>query len=232
MADGDPEMRIRLTRREMLAGAALLGIGAGLETVVESASTGSTATAGSSSEALAPYGPRQMGIATPAQAYLHFAAFDVISEAADDLRSVLEQWTVAATRLTAGEPYQSAAQELDEPPMDTGEAIGLGPARLTVTIGLGPSAFGSPGEDRFGLARRRPAELQPLPAFQGDSLEPSSSWRAPVWANMGERGAGEPKNTVEPEAVRGQKPAPTQAISLSGRLDANQRPLAPKALQR
>ncbi len=175
MADGDPEMRSRLTRREMLAGAALLGVGAGLETVVESASTGSTATAGSPSEALAFYGPHQMGIATPAQAYLHFAAFDVIGDVADDLRSVLEQWTAAATRLTAGEPYQSAAQALDDPPMDTGEAIGLGPARLTVTIGVGPSVFDSPGHDRFGLARRRPAELQTLPAFQGDSLEPSSS---------------------------------------------------------
>jgi deferrochelatase/peroxidase EfeB len=116
-----------------------------------------------------------MGIVTPAQDYLHFAAFDVTSDAANDLRSVLEQWTVAAARLTAGEPYPSVAQALNEPPMDTGEAIDLGPARLTVTIGLGPSVFGSSDHDRFGLARRRPAELQTLPAFQGDSLDPSSS---------------------------------------------------------
>jgi deferrochelatase/peroxidase EfeB len=106
---------------------------------------------------------------------MQFAAFDVTSDAADDLRSVLEQWTAAAGLLTAGKPYGPATATLDEPPMDTGEAIGLGPARLTVTIGLGPGVFGSPGHDRFGLARRRPTELQPLPAFQGDSLQPSSS---------------------------------------------------------
>ena len=106
---------------------------------------------------------------------MHFAAFDITSEAADDLRNVLEEWTVASARLTAGESYQPAVQAPDEPPVDTGEAIGLGPSRLTLTVGFGPSLFGSPGRGRFGLARQRPAELQTLPAFQGESLDPSVS---------------------------------------------------------
>ena len=63
----------------------------------------------------------------------------------------------------------------DEPPVDTGEAVGLSPSRLTVTIGVGPTLFGSGGADRFGLARLRPPELVPLPPFQGEDLDPSSS---------------------------------------------------------
>jgi len=121
------------------------------------------------------YGARQAGVATPAQDYLWFAVFDLISDTADELRGVLEQWTEAAALLTAGEPYQPAVQEVGQPPVDTGEAIGLGPSRLTLTIGFGPGVFGSPGGDALGLARLRPSELQQLPPFQGESLDQESS---------------------------------------------------------
>jgi hypothetical protein len=40
---------------------------------------------------------------------------------------------------------------------------------------VGPSLFGSGGADRFGLAHLRPAELQPLPSFQGEDLDSESS---------------------------------------------------------
>ncbi len=119
--------------------------------------------------------PHQAGIATPAQYYMHFAVFDITSDAVDDLRSVLEQWTAAAAQLTVGKPYRPVPQALGEPPVDTGEAVGLGSAQLTITIGLGPGVFGSSGRDRFGLARLRPAELAQLPAFKGEDLDPASS---------------------------------------------------------
>jgi deferrochelatase/peroxidase EfeB len=121
------------------------------------------------------YGAHQAGIATPAQDYLSFAAFDLTSNAVEDLRRLLQEWTAAAASLTVGRPYQPVTQEPSQPPDDTGEAIGLGPAQLTITIGFGPGMFGSPGEDRFGLAHLKPPMLQPLPVFQGDSLEPDSS---------------------------------------------------------
>ena len=54
---------------------------------------------------------------------------------------------------------------------DTGEAYGLSPAGLTVTIGFGPSLF----DDRFGLADRRPVALEDLPASTGDQLETARS---------------------------------------------------------
>jgi len=106
---------------------------------------------------------------------LDFAAFDVTSSSIDDLRDVLKQWTAAAAALTAGRPYEPSPEGMDVAPTDTGEAIGVGPARLTITIGFGPSLFGSRGEDRFGLARKRPRKLTTLPAFRGESLNPNRS---------------------------------------------------------
>ncbi|HEY7827917.1 MAG TPA: Dyp-type peroxidase, partial [Candidatus Limnocylindrales bacterium] len=61
------------------------------------------------------------------------------------------------------------------PPADTGEALGLGPARLTLTFGFGPNLFGDAGNDRFGLASVRPAQLADLPAFAHDQLDPTIS---------------------------------------------------------
>jgi deferrochelatase/peroxidase EfeB len=166
--------RSGVTRRGLISGAALVGLGVGLDHMVTNAPR-QMVTQVSSDAAVPFHGTHQAGVATLAQDYLHFAAFDVTSDAVDDLRGILEQWTAAAARLTAGEPYQPTAVELDQPPVDTGEAIGLGPARLTVTIGLSPGVFGSPGQDRFGLAHLRPPELGQLPVFQGDSLDPESS---------------------------------------------------------
>jgi deferrochelatase/peroxidase EfeB len=167
-----------LTRRSLIAGAVLVGAGAGLDHLVARTPRqrdANQADPASSRHTVQLYGGHQAGVATSAQDYLHFAAFDITSDTTDDLRSVLEQWTAAAARLTAGEPYQPVVQAPDEPPVDTGEAIGLEPSRLTITIGIGPSLFGSDGTDRFGLAHLRPAELQPLPPFQGEDLDPESS---------------------------------------------------------
>jgi deferrochelatase/peroxidase EfeB len=55
---------------------------------------------------------------------------------------------------------------------DADETLGLGPARLTVNIGLGPSMFAPGSSDRFGLAKSRPIALVDLPPFPGDELEP------------------------------------------------------------
>ncbi len=157
----------------------MLGIGAGLDHVItKSPQTGAAQSSGTESNVVPFYGAHQAGIATLAQDYLSFATFDLTSETVEDLRGILQQWTAAAALLTAGQSYQPNQpnlQEPSQPPEDTGEAIGLAPARLTITIGFGPSLFGSPGNDRFGLAHLKPAELQPLPPFQGDSLDPNSS---------------------------------------------------------
>ena len=38
------------------------------------------------------------------------------------------------------------------PALDTGEAVGLNPSRLTITFGFGPELFVLDGQDRYGLA--------------------------------------------------------------------------------
>ncbi len=111
----------------MLYGAVAFGAGAGLDHVLTkgSATTSGSASSETSEQIVPFYGAHQAGIATAAQDYLHFAAFDVTSEAVEDLREILEQWTAAAVALTAGRPYQPGVQELGKPPVDPGEAVGL-----------------------------------------------------------------------------------------------------------
>jgi deferrochelatase/peroxidase EfeB len=81
--------------------------------------------------------------------------------------------------MTAGRdagPGGAVDGERFAPPDDTGEAIGLPPSGLTLTIGFGPTLFRTAdGIDRFGLAGRRPAPLTELPAFAGDQLDPAIS---------------------------------------------------------
>lgn len=125
------------------------------------------------------YGEHQAGITTPTQDRLHFAAFDVTTTSRAELIQLLRAWTVAAARMTQGEPagsYGPVGGPYQAPPDDTGEAHGLPASRLTLTFGFGPSLFTDVhGEDRFGIARRRPAALIDLPHFPGDDLDPNRS---------------------------------------------------------
>lgn len=118
------------------------------------------------------YGPHQAGITTPAQDRLHFAAFDVTTTEKSELIGLLKDWTEAAARMSRGEPAGGKdSQSYDAPPSDTGEAMGLPASGLTITFGFGPTLFGEGGEDRFGLADRRPAALTRLPHFPADNLD-------------------------------------------------------------
>lgn len=128
------------------------------------------------SAATVPFtGTHQAGITTPAQDRLHFAAFD-LNPGLDraGLIALLRDWTNAAARMTQGLPVTvrgATSGPDDTPPDDTGEALGLPAAALTITFGFGPGLF----TDRFGTTARRPPLLQPLPRFAGDALEPRTS---------------------------------------------------------
>ena len=118
------------------------------------------------------YGPHQAGIATPSQDRLAFAAFDVTTADPRALTVMLGTWAAAAAQMAKGLPIGAVENTPSAPPIDTGEADGLGAAGLTVTVGFGPSLFDS----RFGLAKFRPAALAELPALPGDgSLQPERS---------------------------------------------------------
>ncbi len=118
--------------------------------------------------AVAFHGPHQAGIATPAQDHLQLAALDMVSHSTADLRDLLRRWSAAAALMAAGKAI-GAVETGSKPAGDTGEALGLRPANLTMTFGFGPSLFGD--GDRFGLAAHRPAPLVDLPAFRHDALQ-------------------------------------------------------------
>jgi len=157
-----------LSRRGLfgLTGAAVVGAGVGFG--VDRVLTPEASSSGAA--AVYPFfGEHQAGIVTPAQDRLHFASFDVSDISRDELKELLEDWSYAASRMTAGQSageFGPADGPYDSPPDDTGEALDLPPAGLTITFGFGPSLF----DDRFGLSSKRPAALIDLPHFPGDAL--------------------------------------------------------------
>ena len=171
-APGDPSQKDGHSRRAALgilgAGTAGAGFAAGAATTASLAAGASPD--GDPRDAYPFYGEHQAGITTPVQDRLHFAAFDLTSTATrDDLIQLLQDWTDAAAAMTQGLEIGDGAVDGGPllPPDDTGEARGLPPSGLTITIGFGPSLF----DDRFGLADRKPDDLEPLPLFPFDLLE-------------------------------------------------------------
>jgi deferrochelatase/peroxidase EfeB len=166
---------VRLTRGQALrlggGGAVGLALAGGGYAVASDRSDG-----GADPGAAVPFhGDHQAGIATPVQDRLMFAAFDLTLGSAGELRDLLRAWTEAAAAMTQGATTGSPAGHLLAPPSDTGEALGLGPARLSITFGLGPSVFSQDGAGRLGLAARAPAALRPLGPLPGEELDPARS---------------------------------------------------------
>jgi deferrochelatase/peroxidase EfeB len=140
------------------------------------------------------WGEHQGGIVTPVQSHSYFAAFDLITEKRDEVADLLRVWTQAASRMAEGKTaqplqgglkpvvdkdnksanaknYESYANmNLTAVAADSGEVLGLSPERLTVTFGFGAGLFSKDGNDRYGLATRRPQPLIDMPRFVGDQL--------------------------------------------------------------
>ncbi|WP_214103029.1 iron uptake transporter deferrochelatase/peroxidase subunit [Acrocarpospora catenulata] len=166
-----------ISRRKLfgLGAAGVAAAGAGALAVRVGSEEGVTAAEPVHTAGAVPfYGEHQAGIVTPAQDRLHFVAFDVTTASRNELIELLQEWTAAAARMTQGQEagtFGAVGGVPEAPPDDTGEALGLPPSGLTLTIGFGPSLF----DDRFGLAGKRPAALADLPKFPGDALLPEIS---------------------------------------------------------
>jgi deferrochelatase/peroxidase EfeB len=155
----------RLSRRQLLAGA---GVASAAAVAVGSGVAGADDSPPSPTASTVPFaGAHQAGIVTPEQDSLVFAVFDVTGGDRASVAELLASWTQAARRMCSGQ-LLTGPDSPEDPPPDTGEALGLSPSRLTVTVGFGPTLF----DDRFGLAAKRPAALVDLPAFAGDALDP------------------------------------------------------------
>ncbi|MDH2388268.1 iron uptake transporter deferrochelatase/peroxidase subunit [Streptomyces sp. HNM0663] len=167
----------RISRRRLLgtagaAGATGLALGAAGGTAVHAA-TASPATALNTlgSTGVPFHGERQPGITTPLQARGHLIAFDLAPGAGrKEAAALLRRWSRLAAEVMAGRPAGDG---------DTGVALDAGPSSLTVTFGLGRTFF-----DRTDLTARRPAALDPLPAFSSDRLDPKRS-DGDLWVQIG-----------------------------------------------
>lgn len=156
-----------MSRRGLLGAAGAAGLalgaagGAGVAAAVTDASGGGPALTALGSTAVPFHGTRQAGITTPPQARTVLAAYD-LEPGADRARTaaLLRRWSDAAARMSRGERADA----------DDQVALDAGPSSLTVTFAFGSALF-----DKLGLADRRPAALQPLPAFPGEELDAARS---------------------------------------------------------
>jgi deferrochelatase/peroxidase EfeB len=162
--------RLRPTRRGIVrAAAGLAAAEIGFDGGLAAAAVEKKSVAGA--DAIEPFwGKHQAGITTPAQTHTYFAALYLVTAKRDDVIRLLRGWTTAATRMTAGQSTEPIGHDTTLPEPDSGEALGLAPARLTVTFGFGAGLFVKDGKDRYGLAAHRPVALVDLPRFNGDQL--------------------------------------------------------------
>jgi deferrochelatase/peroxidase EfeB len=120
----------------------------------------------------------QQGILTPAQDNMYTAAFDVTATDRQTLIGLLEDWTVAAEQMSAGDLVGGSPDANAElPPKDSGEVWGYPASGLTITFGFGASLFvDSHGKDRFGLKAKMPAVLKDgVPKFANEALHADAS---------------------------------------------------------
>lgn len=170
----------RMSRRAALATATIsAAVGAGAGMAIGSGSRSEGGAAGDEDSGVEPfYGERQAGIATPMQGHALFAAFNLAltdmasgsaldaAAVAENLRALLADWSAVAAALTSGEAVPKFRFDSDDQFDAEAVAAGLAPARLTVTMGIGPEAFG-----KAGLEAARPSKLVELPEFDGDRLQ-------------------------------------------------------------
>ncbi|ACK50754.1 Dyp-type peroxidase family [Methylocella silvestris BL2] len=114
------------------------------------------------------YGAHQAGIVTPRQEFGMIATFDVIASSPPDLVRLFRTLTARFALLTQG----WTPPELDPrlPPPDSG-LLGpvVEPDNLTATLSVGSSMF----DERFGLAKVKPAVLTRMTSFKNDALDPA-----------------------------------------------------------
>ncbi|MEU7165722.1 iron uptake transporter deferrochelatase/peroxidase subunit [Streptomyces morookaense] len=166
-----------LSRRRLLGTAGAVGAaglvvgGAGGAFGAEALRDDVAPLSGVGTAALPFHGTHQSGIADPAQAHGRLVAFD-LAPGADRkaAAALLRRWSDTAAELMAGRAPKGD---------DTGIALDAGPSSLSVTFGFGRTFF-----DRTGLTGKRPAALEPLPAFTADALDPRRS-DGDLWVQIG-----------------------------------------------
>ncbi|MFF3323228.1 iron uptake transporter deferrochelatase/peroxidase subunit [Streptomyces sp. NPDC002889] len=171
MSDNDISRR-RLLGAAGAAGATGLVLGAaGGAAAYAAADDTPTALTAVGSTGIAFHGTHQPGITDPLQSHGHLIAFDLTAGAGrKEAAALMRRWSALAAELMAGRTA---------PDGDTGIALDAGPSSLTVTFGFGRTFF-----DRTSLVAQRPRELDPLPPFSSEHLDPGRSG-GDLWVQIG-----------------------------------------------
>ncbi|KNC11413.1 peroxidase [Pantoea sp. RIT-PI-b] len=162
-----PSRRRLLQGLGMLGGAAALGGGCPFHSAAADSFSPGTVTPNSRQQAQPFYGAHQAGIITPQQTSMMLVAFDVLASDKADLERLFRLLTERFAFLTQGGPAPAVTNP-QLPPMDSGIlGADIAPDNLTMTLSVGASLF----DERFGLSRQKPAQLQTMTRFPNDSLD-------------------------------------------------------------
>ncbi|WP_336767711.1 iron uptake transporter deferrochelatase/peroxidase subunit [Pantoea endophytica] len=162
-----PSRRRLLQGLGMLGGAAALGGGCPFHTAAADSFSPGTVAPNLRQQAQPFYGAHQAGIVTPQQASMMLVAFDVLASDKAELERLFRLLTDRFAFLTQGGPAPAVTNP-QLPPMDSGIlGADIAPDNLTMTLSVGTSLF----DERFGLSKHKPAQLQTMTRFPNDSLD-------------------------------------------------------------
>ena len=163
-----------LSRRRFIAagaGASAAALVAGCSTGGEGSGDEATVEAGFAPPRYYPFrGAHQVGITTPLPPSGLMASLRVVRADRAALADTFQHLSDEIEGLMSGRPYPETDKRL--PPLQTGH---LGekppPTDLTVVVSVGASLF----DDRYGLASRKPRQLERMPFMANDRLDPERS---------------------------------------------------------
>lgn len=162
-----PSRRRLLQGLGMLGGAAALGGGCPFHTAAADSFSPGTVAPNLRQQSQPFYGAHQAGIVTPQQASMMLVAFDVLASDKAELERLFRLLTDRFAFLTQGGPAPAVTNP-QLPPMDSGIlGADIAPDNLTMTLSVGTSLF----DERFGLSKHKPAQLQTMTRFPNDSLD-------------------------------------------------------------
>ena len=160
-----------ISRRDFIKKAGMMGAGAMMTPSIMKLLFGGTSPKDAlaleeADQAIPFYGKRQSGITTPIQRQVYFAVLDLATEDLETIRGIFKSWTTYIARMMQGELVEAYKSNTMLPPTDTGEAVGMGTERLTITVGVSPTFL-----DKLKLTSKKLPELEDLPKFARDQLQ-------------------------------------------------------------
>jgi tat-translocated enzyme len=160
-----------ISRRDFIKKAGMMGAGAMMAPSIMKLLFGGTSPKDAlaleeANQAIPFYDKCQSGITTPIQRQVYFAVLDLATEDLETIRGIFKSWTTYIARMMQGELVEAYKSNTMLPPTDTGEAVGMGTERLTITVGVSPTFL-----DKLKLSSKKLPEFEDLPKFARDQLQ-------------------------------------------------------------